>query len=294
MNILPHKSWHVRTKKNIARVRRDEEKARKEEEELAKKISRIDHEAKINFLKRKAGLIENNNKKTPDNQLDRFELFEDIKSKIDCDSGKNLEKKIEQEKWEVKTGIFSYLDGRYKYDHQKNSDCDWYLKSHEKRMNIEADDDKADRLKEIKKDDQIKLQNDPLETIKSYLNEINKNDLSSEKYSIKEQKNPHKSLPVKSNEQKEHFKRKKRKKKRKHSSDSSDDEDGKERKKILIEKLRLERLNREKKERQRTFELLNIQSTSSSNQPIPGTVNGGHRQKYNSQFNPHLARQNYD
>ncbi|CAL1534494.1 unnamed protein product, partial [Lymnaea stagnalis] len=129
MNILPHKSWHVRTKKNIERVRKDEEKAAEEEKEKQRRISLAEQEARTKFLRVKAqskwvtntsdanAVVQSSVTKSATipglgDKQEHINFFKDIEDGVSL-AGKNKEhekeKKQEQEQLEKKIGLLTYL-----------------------------------------------------------------------------------------------------------------------------------------------------------------------------------------
>lgn len=103
MNILPKKSWHVRTKKNIERVKRDEAEA----ERLAKieqdRVLHVEQEARIRELRRRAGIEE-------PAQTSHINLFEDFKDHQQVtNKDYEEEKKQDEARWQQKMGLTNKL-----------------------------------------------------------------------------------------------------------------------------------------------------------------------------------------
>ncbi|VDN07034.1 unnamed protein product [Thelazia callipaeda] len=275
MNILPKKKWHVRTKENVARVRRDQKKAKEEEERITERAQRAEQEYRVNILRKNAekrmetmyGVKKSDTSGTETqytNASGHVNFFADLEEEYCKNYGVGnrdykLEKKQEQEEYEKKVGILQYLgQGSSELSKEKP----WYEKVPVKKESTH---------KTTKSDSVVRI--------------VSKRVVSVDDKRQKEQKRHKKKHKNGESHKKKH------KKKSKHydqccsevnEEDSSSAEENE--KKQRIEKLRQERLEREAKERQRIANLAApTKSVEERKQNIP---------QYNSQFNPELARQN--
>ncbi|XP_043848583.1 leukocyte receptor cluster member 1 [Dromiciops gliroides] len=116
MNILPKKSWHVRNKDNVARVRRDEAQARDEQRERERRALLAQQEARTDLLRKRA------RRGTPlpgagagaaiedPRPVDLFrELVEEGKGTSCGNRDYEEEKRQEKERQERALGVLTYL-----------------------------------------------------------------------------------------------------------------------------------------------------------------------------------------
>ncbi|KAM8870966.1 leukocyte receptor cluster member 1 [Spinachia spinachia] len=267
MNILPKKSWHVRNKDNVARVRKDEAQAAEEEREAKRRVERAEQEARTEFLRRKSRAAlhsgEQRDEEADDDgdkpsggsraleHLNLFPLEESSEKKGNEEYLKD--KKDEQEKQERAIGLLVSLGP------QPGSEVTpWYMKTGKEKEEIEKKEERKDTEKnkgvseeeKEKRDRRLKDSLDPLKEMKKIMA------VKDRKYNSK--------------------KRESRSKGEKWSSGESS-----------IERLRAERLQREADERRRTKALLDQRNAKGKE---PGKDTNDRERPYNSAYFPELAR----
>ncbi|VDI62193.1 Hypothetical predicted protein [Mytilus galloprovincialis] len=295
MNILHHKSWHVRRKDNIERVRRDEAQAADEEKEKQRKIALAEQEARTELLRSKnrkriaeTEETEESETITETGESETVTCTEtstsDDKKSINIYSGsgghinffkdaedgivekkKNVEhekeKKDEKETWEKKMGILTYL-GQSRTD----DPTPWYLSKKRKK---EEDGSISPRRE---RDEKRKKHMDPIYDLKNY---------------VEKTKDAH------SPERRKHKHKHKEKKKHKHKSKDKDRPQTTSSSKT-IEQLRAERLRRESDEKKKTSDLMAKMRGESVPDKSEHVELNERRRGYNSQYNPDFVRRPKD
>ncbi|KAG7200347.1 hypothetical protein KM043_017804 [Ampulex compressa] len=297
MNILPKKRWHVRTKENIARVRRDEAKAAEEEKIKQARAEKAETEARINFLRDQARSKYDGRKEISKDEasastayVGHVNFFEDLeKGKIDYNKPNEeheKEKKEEKEKYEKQIGYLTYLG---QDTNEATGKKNWYEELPQRLTNVEKDTEK-----ELKK----KALNDPIKDIKKYLDIMSGNNAAKDVAKSIDSKK-HKFLKEKPDSDQEsnsssgkHNKRKKSTKHKKEKRRKLEEKNVLPKPSADIERLRAERLLREQSEKLRTEALLAKLRGDPIPQPPKEVPKPTIKQKYNSQFFPEIARQN--
>ncbi|OAD62881.1 Leukocyte receptor cluster member 1 [Eufriesea mexicana] len=295
MNILPKKRWHVRTKENIARVRRDEANAAKEERIKQERIQKAETEARINYLRDKArekydGRIETLKTETDasSSKWDHVNFFAELEQgKLDYNKPNvehEKEKKEEREKYEKKIGYLTYLG---QDTNEATGKKNWYEELPERLRN---------REKNVEVQAKKKTLDDPIRDIKKYLNIMGAGSIEkSSKINIESGKRKNDDSDKSDSDDTKSLKKHKHKKSKKHKKEKHKGKEKQsiEKPNIDIQKLRAERMLREQGEKLRTEALLAklrgdpVPIATPKSPPKPAI-----KQKYNSQFFPEIARQN--
>lgn len=305
MNILHHKSWHVRTKKNIEKVRRDEQKALEEQTEKARKADIAEQERRIQQLRNKFSVnqpVEESNQKDKDGQQAPVipAVVRSSKQHInffqhEYDNAKNkahaLEKKIEQETWEKKVGILTYLGGNQSGG---KSELPWYERLPTQQDNqaigcreasaIQRDDplNKIKKESNARKKDEVDLKKkkqfllDKQERFKSKFNKFR------DGYDLL--KAPKDRRPATGRSFNDRRRGEAISDSRPESGGQPDSRPNSElsEKELKLKLLREKRLKREQKESKKSRDLVVTQS--------PFFCLDDRQRAYTNQFNPHLAR----
>ncbi|XP_034249406.1 leukocyte receptor cluster member 1 [Thrips palmi] len=346
MNILPKKRWHVRTKDNIARVRRDEAQAAEEEKERERKIKLAEKEARRDLMRIQArakyGTKEiNKEEDEPEekntgapSRLEHINFFAEEEAGLVSSTAVNKdheeEKKQEKEKYEKQIGYLTYLG---QDTNEATGNVSWYNKcpdreevpNEETGLKHKMMSDPLNSFRKFCASSFSKKSTPAIVSAKSSTSGQDSKRHAEKSLSPERQRKSHLSKQKreksyspeesrekrKKNKDTKHKKEKKRKSshsiKSKYDSDSdecstgrhadaesSEDEDKAEKRRKL-EKLRAERLRREKEEKKKADKLMakvhGVAYIDDDEKPQPKPVM---KQRYNSQFNPNLAKQNYE